>query len=95
MPLVPVNEPLLQTTFPPTSTVGLLALPTGTAIVPVVPDGAVTAMLNSPSPFCPAHDTWTAPCGVGAWPSAQLRSPGCGCTSQDAYPAVTGWMPSR
>ena len=93
MPLVAVKMPLLQTTFPPTSTIGLLAPPTGTAMVPVVPEGAVTSSELAVAGF-PAQATCTAPCGVGAWPSAQARSPGCGCTSQVAYPAVTGWMPS-
>lgn len=47
IPLARVNEPVLHTTWPPTSTIELLALPTGTAMVPVVPDGAVTFMLKA------------------------------------------------
>lgn len=49
IPLARVNEPLLHTTWPPTSTIELLALPTGTAmmpVMPVMPDGAVTFMLK-------------------------------------------------
>ena len=53
-------------------------------MVPVVPEGAVTCMLNSPVPFCPAQSTAMLPCGVGTLPSAQLRSPGCGWTVQVA-----------
>src|SRR5450756_260820 len=62
-------------------------------MVPVVPGGAVTCMLNWSAPPSPAQSTAMLPCGVGTLPSAQLRSPGCGCTVQVAYPPVAGWTP--
>ena len=65
----------------------------GTAMVPLVPSGAVTSISNSP-PLALPHLTVSGPCGVGTCPSAQLSDPGCGWTIQVAYPAPTGRAPS-
>lgn len=79
-----MQDPPLQTTWPSTATTGSAAPFTGIAMVPLVPAGAVTLIANSPAPLCAAHAIRTAPCGVGACPSAQAGSPGWGCTVQVA-----------
>jgi len=84
MPVAAVNAPLLHTVAPLSATIGFVAPKVGTAMVPVVPDGAVTCMLNWPAPLSPDQSTPMLPCGVGTLPSAQARSPGWGCTVQVA-----------
>ena len=92
-PAVAVKAPCFHTALPLRVTTGLLAPYVGTAIVPLVPLGAVTVMLKRAALLFESQRTPIAPCGVGTRPWDQLRSPGLGCTVQVAYPAVAGRTP--